>query len=209
MKILALDIATKTGWCTETASGVWNFAIKRDESSGFRLVRFKAKLSEIVQLEKIDTVVFERSAGFHMGAVIIQSEIHGICKLFCEENNIQYKAYSAGEIKKFASGKGNSNKAAMIKAAQDKFGYKGNDDNEADAICIYHLAMDDFKFIQPPVANGTNGVLIGTYAGENLDKEEKDGYQMEMMSKGIVIPKPSPGTGTNPSGRSVNKISHL
>lgn len=139
MKILALDIATHTGWCCETASGVWDLSIKRDESSGMRLIRFKSKLTEIVKLEKIDLITFERSAGQQQSSVIIQSELHGILKLFCEENKIEYRAYSASEIKKFATGKGNSGKPAMIKAAQEKYGYTGEDDNEADAIHIYHL----------------------------------------------------------------------
>lgn len=32
MKILALDIATKTGWCNNTSSGVWDFNIKKEGS---------------------------------------------------------------------------------------------------------------------------------------------------------------------------------
>ena len=40
--ILSLDVATKCGWAlgdltTIEASGVWDFNIKRDESSGMRL----------------------------------------------------------------------------------------------------------------------------------------------------------------------------
>jgi Holliday junction resolvasome RuvABC endonuclease subunit len=146
--ILALDVATHCGWKTTTASGVWNLTPKRDESSGMRLIRFKSKLAEICQLEKINLVVFERSAGFHMNAVIVQSELHGVLKLYLEESRIEYKAYSATEIKKFATGKGNANKDKMVEAARTQFGYTGFDDNEADAICMYHLALQDFKFIK-------------------------------------------------------------
>lgn len=143
--ILALDVATKTGWCTSTASGTWDFSIKRDESSGMRIVRFKSKLKELIGLEKINLVIFERSQGFHQNAVIVQSELHGCLKLFCEENGIEYRAYSPAEIKKYATGKGNANKEAMIRAAAEKYGYIGKDDNEADAIHIYHLAKSMYK----------------------------------------------------------------
>jgi len=139
MKILALDVATHCGWCTETASGVWDFSIKRDESSGMRLIRFKSKLKELIELENINLVTFERSQGANKSAIIVQSELHGVLKLFLEEKNIEYRAFSPGELKKFATGKGNANKAKMIEAAQDKFGYTGKDDNEADAIIIYHF----------------------------------------------------------------------
>ena len=44
MKILALDIATTTGWKTETASGTWNLKPNRGESEGMRVVRFKSKV---------------------------------------------------------------------------------------------------------------------------------------------------------------------
>ncbi len=140
MRILSLDIATHTGWCTETAYGTWDLSIKRDESSGMRILRFKAKLREILELEKIEMVVFERSQGQHQSAVIVQSELHGVLKLVLEEANIPYRAYSPSEIKKFATGKGNANKADMIAAAQSKYRYPGTSDNEADAIHMYHLA---------------------------------------------------------------------
>ena len=140
MNILALDVATHCGWATKTASGVWDLSIKRDESSGMRLIRFKAKLAEVVKLEKIDLVVFERTAGMHKSSIIVQAELHGVLKIFCEENKLDYRAFSAKEIKTFATGKGNSGKPAMIQAAKDKYNYQGEDDNEADALHIYHLA---------------------------------------------------------------------
>lgn len=145
MKILSLDVATHTGWCTETTSGVWDLSPKRDQSMSMRLVKMKAFLREIVAMEGIEMVVFERSQGAHQNAVIVQSELHGVLKLFCEENNLPYKAYSPGEIKKFATGKGSANKQAMVEAAQKKYGYTGKDDNEADAIHIYHLANSEFN----------------------------------------------------------------
>jgi Holliday junction resolvasome RuvABC endonuclease subunit len=141
--ILALDVATNCGWATENGSGCWNLGIKRDESSGMRLLRFRSKLKEIIELEKINVVVFERSAGRHQNAVITQSELHGVLKIFCEDNMIPHRAFSASEIKKHATGKGNAGKPAMIKAAKDKLGYKGNDDNEADALWIYNLAKQE------------------------------------------------------------------
>jgi Holliday junction resolvasome RuvABC endonuclease subunit len=145
MNILALDVATKTGFCTKTAFGLWDFTVKRDESSGMRLIRFKSKLKEIIPIEEINLVVFERSQGFHQNAVIVQSELHGCLKLFCEESGIEYRAFSPGEIKKFATGKGNAKKEDMIKSAQEKYGYNGNDDNEADAIHLYQLAKSMYK----------------------------------------------------------------
>lgn len=143
--VLALDVATNTGFCCASGSGVWDLRPKRDESAGMRLIRFKAKLMDILKAEQINLVVFERSAGFHQNAVIVQSELHGVLKLFCEENSIEYKAYSASEIKRFATGKGNAKKDQMITAAKEKYGINVLDDNHADALHIYHFAIDDLK----------------------------------------------------------------
>jgi Holliday junction resolvasome RuvABC endonuclease subunit len=110
-----------------------------------RLIRFKSKLKELIELEQVNLIVFERSQGFHQNAVIVQSELHGILKLYCEESGIEYRAFSPGEIKKHATGKGNAKKEAMVKAAQEKYGYLGKDDNEADAIHLFHLAKSFYQ----------------------------------------------------------------
>jgi Holliday junction resolvasome RuvABC endonuclease subunit len=143
-RLLALDVATHTGFCCDTASGVWNFTPKRDESAGMRVIRFKGKLKEICAIEGIRMIVFERVSGFHKNAIIVAAELIGVLKLFCEENQIEYKAYSAKEIKKFATGNGNANKAKMIEAARK---YKANieSDDEADALHLYHYAIQDLN----------------------------------------------------------------
>ena len=143
-KILSLDIATKTGWKTETSSGVWNLKPNRGESEGMRVVRFKAKVRELIQLENIDLIAYERPAGMHKSSIMVASEMVGVLKDLCIELNIDSACYSASEIKKFATGKGNANKEAMIEAAT-KLGYNPQDDNEADAIHLYLLTKKELN----------------------------------------------------------------
>lgn len=146
MKILALDVATKTGWATDNAYGLWDFSLKRDESSGMRLIRFKSKLKEICALEEITMVVFEQVAGFHKGAIIVAAELIGVLKSFCEESQIEYRSFAATAIKKWACGKGNAGKPLMIKAAQEKLGYPGDNDNVSDALWLFNLAKKEFEW---------------------------------------------------------------
>ncbi len=141
-KILSLDIATKTGWKTETASGVWDLKPNRGESEGMRVVRFKSKVKEIIEMESIKVVSYERPAGMHKSSIIVQSEMIGVLKELCIERHIELACYSASEIKKFATGNGKANKDQMIKAAEQK-GYTPQDDNEADAIHLYLLTKSD------------------------------------------------------------------
>lgn len=145
LRILALDVATHCGWAVSAQIyGVWDLTPKRDESIGMRLIRLRSKLHEVLFSEKINLVVFERPGGMHVGAVIVQSELQGQVKVVCEDMGIPYRGYSSQEIKKFGTGKGNSGKPAMIAAAQKKYGYPGNNDNEADALHLLHLAKNDY-----------------------------------------------------------------
>ena len=142
MKVLALDIATITGWKTETSSGIWNLKPNRGESEGMRIVRFKSKVKEIIAMEDITLISYERPAGLFKSSIMVASEMIGVLKDLCIEKNIVVACYSATEIKKYATGKGNANKEQMIEAAK-KLGYYPTDDNEADTIHLYNLTIKD------------------------------------------------------------------
>ena len=154
MKVLALDPATKTGWAyssdgvVHTASGVWDFSVKRDESGGMRLIRLESKLEVIRNELGVDLLVFEaaRNAGPHMqGAVVVQSELQGVMKYWSERCDVQYRGYSPTEIKKWATGKGNSGKPLMVEAARLKWpGVEIVDDNQADAMHLLDLALSEY-----------------------------------------------------------------
>lgn len=145
MVVLALDIATTTGWKTPTASGTWNLKPNRGESESMRVVRFKSKVREMIAMEGITLISYERPAGMHKSSIMVASEMVGVLKDLTVELGIDLACYSASEIKKFATGKGNAKKDAMIEAAKEKYGYTGDSDDEADAIHLYHLTLKDLK----------------------------------------------------------------
>ena len=146
MKILAIDQASTSGWCvSKDIHGTWDFKTRKDESSGMKGLRFRAKLKEVCELEGIELIVYERIAGFHKNSIIHAAKMVAIIETFCEESGIEYRAYSATEIKKYATGKGNANKEAMIQACIDKYGINPIDDNEADAVHLWYLANEEFN----------------------------------------------------------------
>ena len=110
-----------------------------------RLIRFKSKLKEIAKLEQITLITFETPAIYGKFPNFVQSELHGVLKVFCEENGIEYRGFAPTEIKKHATGKGNAGKPAVVAAAKSKLGYTGNDDNEADAMWIYDITKTYYK----------------------------------------------------------------
>jgi len=146
MNTLSLDPATKCGWAHSCgASGTWDLSIRRDESKGMRLIRFKGKLNEILRDAGVDLVVYEAARFKGMGGpLVVQSEIQGVLKVWCEENGIEYRAYSSKEIKAHAVG-GSANKQQMIDAASKAFPVKIEDDNHADALWLLSLSMRDYK----------------------------------------------------------------
>jgi Holliday junction resolvasome RuvABC endonuclease subunit len=143
LKILSLDIASVTGWAiSETEYGVWRLT-RKDESMGMKLIRFRSKLDEMRKLYNFDLLVYERPAGRFKNAIIHEAKLIAIAEEWCEINKVDYRTYSATEIKKFATNNGTAKKALMIEAAKNKLGYTGNDDNEADALWMLKLTQRD------------------------------------------------------------------
>lgn len=146
-KILALDLGTTTGWALRLSdgtltSGVVNFKPQRFEGGGMRYLRFRRWLNELKQTDgDIHAVYFEevrRHAG--VDAAHAYGGLLAHLTAWCEHHNIAYQGVPVGTIKKFATGKGNANKAQMIDAVQE-WGHAPADDNEADALAIMHWAI--------------------------------------------------------------------
>lgn len=144
MNILAIDPSTHCGFAHSCgASGTWDLSVRRDESAGMRLIRFRSKFVEA--LRGVDLVVFEaarHAAPKMQGPLVVQAEIQGVLKVVCEERGMQYRGYSPAEIKKHATGKGNASKDAVLEAARNRWPHVA-DDNEADALWLLDLATKE------------------------------------------------------------------
>lgn len=145
--ILALDLGTHTGWALRTrdgaiASGAITFRPGRFEGAGMTFLRFGNWLDEIASLAHgLDRVVFEEVRA-HAGTLAAQVYGGFLAHLtaWCERERVPYQGVPVGTIKRFATGKGNANKDAVIAAMKAK-GHRPADDNEADALAILHWAL--------------------------------------------------------------------
>lgn len=144
MRILSIDPASTTGFAyvgeAGRISGTWDLSTRRDESTGMKLLRLESKLVEFAKVG-VDLIVFESPAlrtKFPL-ALVSHAKLVGVIERFCERRQIPSRGYPPTEIKKFV-GKGNAGKDAVIAAVRAKFGYDGNDNNEADAIALLELA---------------------------------------------------------------------
>ena len=140
-RILALDVATKTWWATANASGTWVLSKWTWESFGMKVIRLRAKVKEVIELEWIEVVYYERPAWFHKSSLIHEAQLIWAIIALLEDMGIQYTSFSPTEIKKHATGKGTANKEKMILEAKKKWQWvEIVDDNHADALWIYDLA---------------------------------------------------------------------
>lgn len=145
VNILAIDPATKMGFATSTGfHGMRDFKTKKDESNGIKLLQFKKFLIDTISTENINLVAFERPAGRFKNDIISHAKWVAIIESVCTEKKVEYVAYSPSEIKLHATGKGNANKALMIKHAILKYKFPVKDDNEADALHILDLAKTNY-----------------------------------------------------------------
>lgn len=143
--ILALDIATKTGWATTHASGVVDFKPKRGESDGMRVVRFRSWLEEMLAANAYSVIAYERPAGRHAASIIVAAKLMGVVDELAHRHGLDVAIYSASEIKRHATGKGNAGKDEVYRAAVERWGTGIADDNEADALWLLSLAELDLR----------------------------------------------------------------
>jgi Holliday junction resolvasome RuvABC endonuclease subunit len=153
LNILGLDIATNTGFCIGEAhrgeriwlsSGEVNFKPRRGEGKGMRFVRFRKWLREMLDDFQPDVVVYEQA---HMRGGAATEALVGLTTLvieMCDEWKIDYVSVHTGELKRFATGKGNSGKAEMVDAARAIVPTCEGDD-EADAIHAFLWGAKEFS----------------------------------------------------------------
>jgi len=165
MRILALDCGTSTGWAVirpgmeKPESGSERFDIQRGESPGMRFIRFRSFLDDLRSFQP-ELYVFEQA--HHRGGYATQLCV-GMTTRVIEEaarHKAQHVAVHSGTLKKWATGKGNSDKQAMIAAATQRWGFVPWNDDEADALLLLAYGMEKY------------GSLIKSQAGHNLRFQE-------------------------------------
>jgi len=146
--VLALDLGTTTGWAVRNSRcrilhGTAEFRPNRYEGGGMRYLRFAKWLDQTLEVTGgIDAIHYEevrRHAG--TDASHVYGGLLASLTAWCEEHGIPYGGVPVGTIKRFATGKGNADKAAMIAAIRAR-GFEPADDNEADAIAILLWALE-------------------------------------------------------------------
>lgn len=139
--MLALDLATSTGWAIDGASGTWDLAPGRGESPGMRFVRLRAKLNWVLTAYPfLRLVVIEQAHHRGGAATAICAGLAAIVQEWCAVHELNHAAVHTATLKKHATGRGNAKKHEMIAAARER-GWNPVDDNEADALWLLDYAQ--------------------------------------------------------------------
>jgi Holliday junction resolvasome RuvABC endonuclease subunit len=144
MRSLGLDIATgKTGVVllgasdTKSPELLIEKVIKgQPDLTGFDKYRdIATQVMELIHANAPDRIVIE---GYSLNTKNVSSivplvELGGLIRFLMNLDGLRWLDPRAGELKKFVSGSGNSQKSAMMMNVLSRWGHKSLDDNTADA----------------------------------------------------------------------------
>lgn len=163
MRILALDLATKTGWALQAndrkESGVQDFSVERGESAGMRFVKFNRWLNAIamesvattpagqtIRCPAVDLIVYEMPHLRGGAAAEVLSGFSTRVHEFCALNNVNHQSVHSQSLKKFITGKGNASKEdvmRVVRAFDNTLSII--DDNHADALALLAYARHHYE----------------------------------------------------------------
>src|SRR5690606_17134545 len=113
------------------------------EGGGMRYLRFRGHLDEVHRMTPVQVVFYEEVRRHACtDAAHVYGGLLAVLTAWCEEHDIPYEGIPVATIKKHLTGKGNASKVEMIAAVQER-GFAVEDDNQADAVAIALLMMED------------------------------------------------------------------
>jgi Holliday junction resolvasome RuvABC endonuclease subunit len=147
MRILTLDLATRTGWASwdgeRRESGFVDFLTKRGESPGCRYIHFNRWLHATIEAVEPELIVYEQPFVMRSGAAAeialgLATRVQEACAL----RGIEHQPVNGSTLKKWVTGRGNAKKPDMVAAVIRRFYFVTElDDNEADAIALLEYTL--------------------------------------------------------------------
>lgn len=142
-KILALDLATRTGWCVGAPDEDPRYGTKVLPSTGEDIGRFAYAFNEwlldMITLESPALIVFEAPILAGKTNLNTARKLTGLAwhtEFVANHRQVRCAEHHLQSVKKFFAGSGRADKAEMIAAAR-RLGFDPKDDNAADAIGLW------------------------------------------------------------------------
>lgn len=159
MKILGVDPSTYTGLCLLDGEAQTTKLLHFDKAKGFQRLHLIAQsFNNMVQEWSPDLVVIEGYAYGNVNSLVTLVEIGTLIRKSLYDAKISWYDAPPSVLKKFCTGKGNANKAAIAKAVQERWGFSSKSDDVVDAYGLARLGQS--------LASGDETFLKGvTYHG--------------------------------------------
>jgi Holliday junction resolvasome RuvABC endonuclease subunit len=138
LKVIAFDLGAHMAYAHNVDGLHWGNAVY-EGTRPVKLAAIMNDLPNILEEEKFDIMVYETPFARGNAATRSGWGIAGILEACATQADMAVVDVAVPTIKKFATGDFRAPKNAMIKAAR-KFGYKGKDEHEADAVCLLRYA---------------------------------------------------------------------
>jgi Holliday junction resolvasome RuvABC endonuclease subunit len=146
-EILALDIATYTGFYSVHEHGVWNFTESKRRNDNKQHKDFRDTVMGFILKYNIRQVVAEDlNVNNHFSDMRKLSEFRGILFEICDELDLPEPSFvNVATLKKWATGNGRASKEDMINACVAKYKFTPQDDNVADACHLFHYFIRKYR----------------------------------------------------------------
>ena len=157
MKILGVDPSTFTGLCQLDGDKHITKLLHFDKARGFERLHLIAQSFRNTVLEwSPDLVVIEGYAYGNVNSLVGLVEIGTLIRKTLYDGKISWYDAPPTLLKKFATGKGNANKAAIAKAVQERWGFTSKSDDVVDAYALARLGQSVESGDWP-----VNGITVG------------------------------------------------
>lgn len=148
-QILALDIATRTGYYSSHVNGTWNFTESKKRNGNKQHKSFRDTLMHFVTSNGIRQIVAEDvNVNRHFSDMRKLSEFRGILLEVCDELNLPEPVFvNVSALKKWATGNGRAGKGEMMQACIERYRFHPEDDNVADACHLYYYYVRKYRIV--------------------------------------------------------------
>lgn len=148
--ILGLDISlSATGWALIQLNGhllaMGTIKSKPMVNRFDRFTHILKNIKAVGNFGSLSLVVIEGYSFNSFGKVFDIAELSGIIKFELFKSSIKFVEVPPNTLKKFVTGKGNSDKNIMMQKAYKQWGIEFADDNVCDAFCLARYGYTHFQ----------------------------------------------------------------